>query len=430
MCCSSKKPKSEVSKVPQSQINNQSVVQNQEQSQVQQPTKPVEVREANLLVSQIESPRSKQQKLFDSKVEGFKEQYAKLQHDSAEVQYNQKPADQLKVQLLKEQLIDLQFPNNEIKGPLFLDDNISSYKQRGPEFANTLRELDGEIRNMRIIRQTPYNSYSFIGHLKDKGLYFIKCWNGVNLNKFHNFLINLGKQQQKGEYYKKYHAYKVDPLKDTDQTSPTGSMYLISTLEDHNLYSFAASTQFNIDQKFQVAHQILSYLDQTDLKASGGNQQFQKKMKFVSPSNILISTQKNRLDVKISDWQQSLKEFNEIVPDIDFKNQNYSFCSDEPDDQRAYLIKLLLLLFFRLNLNQIESFGNLDGTEQLSRFIDVKQINADSNFYKQSNFNRYIQNKINLIAQPNQERYQKLWEELKDKHIQELSFYKLEKKEN
>lgn len=55
-------------------------------------------------------------------------------------------------------------------------------------------------------------------------------------------------------------------------------------------------------------------------------------MKFVSPSNILISTQKNRIDVKISDWQQSLKEFNEIVPDIDFKNQNYSYCSDEPDD--------------------------------------------------------------------------------------------------
>ncbi|CAD8194806.1 unnamed protein product [Paramecium pentaurelia] len=437
MCCSSKKPKSEIdksqiSKPPPSVINNQSQVQNQQESQlVQNQNKPMEVKEVNLMVSQIESPRSRQQKLFESKVEGFKEKYAKLQQDSTEVQFNQKPVDQLKAKLLKEQLIDLQFPNNEIKGPMFLDDNISSYKERGAEFANTLREFDGEIRNMRIVHQTPYNSYSFIGHIKDKGLYFIKCWNQVNLTKFQTFLINLGKQQQKGEQYKKYHAFKVDPLKDTDQNSPIGQMYLISTLEDHNLYSFAASTQFNIDQKLQVAHQILTYIDQTDLKSSGyGNSQFQKKIKFISPSNILISTQRNRIDVKISDWQQHLKDFNDMIPDIELKNNNYTSCSDEPDDQRTYLIKLLLLLFFRLNFNQIESFGNLDGTDQLSRFIDIKQINADSNFYKSSNFSRYIQSKINLIAQPNQEKYQKIWEEMKDKQIQELSFYRLEKREN
>lgn len=53
---------------------------------------------------------------------------------------------------MKEQLTDLQFPNSEIKGPNFLDDNISSYKERGSEFANTLREFEGELRNMRIIR--------------------------------------------------------------------------------------------------------------------------------------------------------------------------------------------------------------------------------------------------------------------------------------
>ncbi|CAD8115281.1 unnamed protein product [Paramecium sonneborni] len=435
-CCSSNKPsKIQKSEIKPSLINNQqqSQFQQQESQQVQQGNgpKPLEVKEVNLMESKIESPRSKQLRLFDSELKEFKAKYTKLQEDSAEVQQNQKPVDQLKIKLFKDQLTTLQFPNNEIQGPIFLDDNISSYKDRGTDFAANLREYTGDIRNMRLVRQTPYNSYSYIGYLKEQGMYFIKCWNGVDLNKFNTYLLNLNKQSQKGQYFKKYHAFKIIPQKDTDQVTPIGEVQLISILEDHNLYSFAASTHFNIDQKLQVAHQILNYLNQTDLKSSGtSNLQFMKKIKFVSPSNILISTQNNRIDVKISDWQQHLKEFNDIVPDIEYKNNNFISCSDEPDEQRTYFIKLLLLLFFRINFNQIEQFGNLDGINTLSRFIDVKLINSDSNFYRSSDFTRYIQSKISLIAQPNQERYQKLWGELKDKPIQNLSFYTLEKKEN
>jgi hypothetical protein len=35
----------------------------------------------------------------------------------------------------------LTFPNNEIKGPIFLDDRVSKFKERGVAFANTLREI-------------------------------------------------------------------------------------------------------------------------------------------------------------------------------------------------------------------------------------------------------------------------------------------------
>ncbi|CAD8204558.1 unnamed protein product [Paramecium pentaurelia] len=404
--------------------------------------KKLDIREINLLESQImDQLQSRTSEISNqSEIKKFEELIQILEKESTQFANKKGSIETQLTQSFIQDESNLQnySYNQDFIGVKVTNKNICDIENKY-DFSQIKQftEYQGRITIVRLIQKQKSTICTYIGKIDQKYccVKLIPMAKRIDIDKWINRvqIAQLSNDDHRFDIsFQFYYYYKIETIMDEPQYC---NCFIISSLEQYNVYTFSRHPSVTISEKAQVAFDIIPIIQ----GALNSNQELNsnqsdsekvselifKRMKTVKRNNILISrlqNQERKLKILLSDWQLLLPEFEQIIPNKQLQEEDqlieimktkisqinesvYNNLQEEASLTELVPKYFLKLLFFKLNfelLNDVNLDGFINEAEFQSKCEILRQFENDVEKVLQQNIEYQIKEGISIQNEPNQ----------------------------